>query len=117
MSRLPSSCVVLIVLMSLGASQSKEAPKPKPGYIGIQIAEGEQKGSIVVRTVQTDSPAEKAGLKGGDRLIRIDDATPTDIPSAVMVVRTLKPGKKVKLLILRDGKEKTLEVVPIEVPR
>ena len=105
--------LLAILPVSVSALDKKEAPKQKPAYIGVMIASGDKKDTVVVRGVLPDSPAEKAGLEGGDRIISIDDAKPTTVTAAVTVVRSLKPGKKVKLRIERNGKEKVLELVPV----
>jgi S1-C subfamily serine protease len=100
----------LLFVLLLTATASAEE-KPKPGYLGIQIARGEE-GVIVIAQVIDKSPAAKAGLKSGDRLVRINGVKPVTLVAAVAAVRSLKPGKKVKLLIERDGKEKTIEATP-----
>jgi C-terminal processing protease CtpA/Prc len=104
---------VLIVLLSPAFALSEEKEKQKPSMIGVQIAVGKDEGTIVVRMVINNSPAEKAGLKSGDIFKRINGIKPADLATTVKVIRSLKPGKKVKLLIEREGKEKTLEVVPM----
>ena len=108
--------IALLAILSLPVSaQDKEEAKPKQAYVGVSISYGEKKDTIVVRIVLSGSPAEKAGLEGGDRIISIDGAKPTTILAAVTVMRSLKPGKKVKLLIERNGKEKVLDLVPVGV--
>jgi C-terminal processing protease CtpA/Prc len=94
-------------------AQEKEKPKQKPAFLGVQIAVGKQEGTIIVTLVIPDSPAEKAGLKAGDRLVRVNGVKPATLATAVKVIRSLKPNKKAKLLIERDGKEKTVEAVPV----
>jgi C-terminal processing protease CtpA/Prc len=104
---------LLIVLLAPAFVLAAEEEKQKPSMIGVQIAVGKDEGTIVVRIVMDNSPAEKAGLKSGDVLKRINGIKPSDLSTTVKVIRSLKPGKKVKFLIERDGKEKTLEVVPM----
>ena len=59
------------------------------------------------------SPAEKAGLKGGDIVSKVDDYTVTDKDSITTVVNKIKgkSGTKVKLTIIRGGDTFTVEVV------
>jgi S1-C subfamily serine protease len=104
-------CVLLVLLVPAIVS-ANEKEKPKSGYLGIQIKRGEQEGTVVVVLVVANSPADKAGLKSGDQILEINGVKPAGIAATVAVVRSLKPGKKVKLLIERDGKEKTIEAVP-----
>jgi S1-C subfamily serine protease len=97
------------------AQEKKDEKKQKPSYLGVMIAAGKEKGTIVVLMAIKDSPAEKAGLLSGDVILKIEGAMPADLATAVKVIKALKPGKKAKLLIKRDGKEKEIEVVPAAV--
>jgi S1-C subfamily serine protease len=104
-----------LLLVLIAPSFALAAEKPKPGFIGVQIGIGDKPEIIVVRLVFNNSPADKAGLKPGDQILRINNAEPANLQTTVKVIRSLEPGKKAKLLIQRDGKEMTLEVVPVAV--
>ncbi len=104
---------LLFVLLVPAFVLAEEKEKPKPAMIGVQIARGTDEDTIVVRFVFNNSPAEKAGLKSGDIVKRINGVKPTNLAAAVAAIRSLMPGKKVKFLIEREGKEKTIEVVPM----
>ncbi len=67
------------------------------------------KQGVLVRSVMKGSAAEKAGMKAGDVITRIDDsdvATPADISSRIRSLR----GKQVPVVLMRDHKETTLSV-------
>lgn len=73
------------------------------GGIGIEIMQ--DKGLILVVTPLDDTPAAKAGIKAGDKIIQIDDIIVHDLSSkkAVQLMRG-DPGTKVKLVIApKDG--------------
>jgi carboxyl-terminal processing protease len=108
---IPSGCV-LIALIACAPAFAEEKPKEKPAWIGVQLRVGKDEGSVEVVRVLDNSPAEKAGLKSGDLILRINGVKPTNLSTAVKVVRLLTPGKKATLLIGRDGKEKKIEIVP-----
>lgn len=55
-------------------------------------------------------PAEKAGLKPGDIILKINDTAVDQTNSLSAIVNKHKVGEKVTLTILRDGKEQKLEV-------
>lgn len=79
--------------------------------LGSQLAEyfGVKDG-VLVRSVTKDSAAEKAGLKAGDVITRIDDqrvAGPREVSSAL---RGMQAKKSFQLTIVRDRKEMTLTV-------
>ena len=64
----------------------------------------------LVSDVVEDSPAEKAGLKIGDVIIEFDGATITDPSHLKNVVSSASPGKHSKVLIVRDGERKTINI-------
>ena len=78
----------------------------------------ERKG-VLIGGVLKDSPAEQAGLKPGDRLLRLGDA-PTNVrydeqmPDFMRLVTGLPIGREVTAVVERDGKQITLRLVPAE---
>jgi len=83
-------------------------------FEGIGAEIGIKKGSLVIIAPLPDSPAEKAGLLAGDRVIAIDevDTSGMTIDEAVSRIRGDK-GTKVKLHVLR-GEEAEPRVFEIE---
>ncbi|MDR1337766.1 MAG: S41 family peptidase [Rickettsiales bacterium] len=78
------------------------------GGLGIQITS--DRGAVKVISPIDDTPAEKAGIKAGDYITHIDDEQVFDL-TLNQAVKKMKgrPGTKVKLTIVSDGKEpKTL---------
>ena len=69
----------------------------------------------MVREVSKGSPAEKAGLRAGDEILRINGLSATNGKFAA-VARTLTEGDTVKLRIKRDGKERDYTVVAAAPP-
>ena len=80
---------------------------------------------VLVQTVTPGSPADKAGVKGGDIVARVDNneiRLGGDIITAVdgrkvrtgddlvNAIATKKQGDKVKIDVLHDGRERTVEV-------
>jgi S1-C subfamily serine protease len=105
--------VLVLLLLPVVAVAGEE--KAKKAYLGVMIGLNKEKGTVIVLAVLPDSPAQKAGVKPNDVLVRIDGAKATDLPTTVKVIQAMKPGKKVKLEVSRDGKPKTIEVVPGEL--
>jgi S1-C subfamily serine protease len=103
--------VLLLPVLASPAAEEKEK-KDKPARVGVQITRGKEASEIIIQVVLDNSPAEKAGLKTGDRIRSINGLKPVDLKATVAVIRALKPDKKAKFVIERDGKEKTIEVVP-----
>ena len=65
----------------------------------------------VLGQVLAGSPAERAGLKPGDRVVRADGAPIKDWESFVSAIRA-RPGLPVSLTIERSGKAHVVEVTP-----
>jgi hypothetical protein len=70
---------------------------------------------VVIADVTPDSPAEKAGLKRNDVLIRLGDQdVPTDPEAFIALVGKMKGGEKIDAVVLRKGKKETVK--GIELP-
>jgi serine protease Do len=62
------------------------------------------KEGVLVRIVTKGSSADKAGIKAGDVIVRVDDAkvaTPADISNQLRALR----GRPVSIVVVRDRKE------------
>lgn len=60
--------------------------------------------------VRADGPAGKAGLKGGDVIIRLKDQQLKDIYEYMEVLNKLSKGDQTTVTVLRDGQEKTFDI-------
>ncbi|OHB21918.1 MAG: hypothetical protein A2939_01460 [Parcubacteria group bacterium RIFCSPLOWO2_01_FULL_48_18] len=81
-------------------------------FSGVGMEIGIKNGQLKVIAPLKDSPAEKAGLKAGDSILKVDDAFTNDlsVDEAVKLIRGQR-GTKVKLFIFREGWEKSEEFV------
>ena len=68
-------------------------------------------GMLIQGTI-AGSPAEKAGIKAGDRLIRVGNQEVKSVDDLQQVLTTAQPGVPVKVVVLRDGKEIELTMTP-----
>ena len=64
----------------------------------------------LVGDVIPNSPAEKAGIKRGDVIVRFDNHEVKTMESLPKIVGSTTPGKAVKVEVIRDGKRKVLDV-------
>lgn len=64
---------------------------------------------LVIDDVIKDGPADKAGLKIGDVVATMNDKVLTTFDEWRFTIAQMAPGTKVKLKILRKGKEQTVE--------
>jgi len=79
------------------------------GGLGIEV--GMEDGFVKVIAPIDDTPAERAGLKAGDLIIRIDEkpVKGMSLNDAVNVMRG-KPGTRINLTILREGDDRPFDV-------
>ena len=102
-------------------SQLKNSGKIVRGWLGVRIqhvtddiAEGlelkEAKGALVAEIME-DSPAEKAGIKVGDLILKFDGKEVSVMKKLPRIVADTVVGKKVNVVVLRDGKEKNVSVI------
>jgi len=76
-------------------------------FLGVSSRKAE-KGGATVLEVTKGSPADKAGIKKGDIITKLND-TKIESPDALYeAVHGYKPGDKVKVSFTRDGKPQTV---------
>jgi Tol biopolymer transport system component len=63
---------------------------------------------MVLSDVVPDGPAQKAGLKAGDRIIQIGTVEIRSVNDLMFVLQTAKPGTDVKVTFVRDGKHQSV---------
>lgn len=68
---------------------------------------------VLVATVQSMSPAAKAGLKNGDIIISVDGKTVTTADEVVSIIRSHNVGDKITLKVIRGSESNKINVVAI----
>jgi S1-C subfamily serine protease len=69
---------------------------------------------VKVGGVTPGSPAEKAGVKEGDVLLKVNGQDVPNLQGFAGILRGLSPGQTVKVVLGRGGAEQTLEVTVVE---
>ena len=79
--------------------------------IGATVAQAPDGKGVIIQAPMEDSPAMKAGIKPGDRILAVDgvDATTWTVSEAVLVIRG-EEGVPVVLTILRVGETDSIDV-------
>ena len=99
------------------AAQAQQGGGARGGFGNIKVRFGigpsyeQGEDGIVVDSVSQGGAAEGAGVLAGDRIIRWNDETITDIRSSMTMLSEHEPGDRVKLVVEREGEEKTLFAV------
>jgi hypothetical protein len=97
-----------------------EGADSKGGYLGVQVQNvtralmrarnlPSDEGALVNR-VENDGPADDAGLRRGDVIVRVDRTDIGDAGDLIRTMRDLEPGKKVDVVVVREGTRRTLSV-------
>lgn len=89
--------------------QMEEHTTGEFGGLGMEV--GLEDGFVKVISPIDDTPAQRAGVRAGDLIIKLDD-TPVKgktLSDSVKIMRG-KPGSKIKLTIVREGEDKPLVI-------
>jgi serine protease Do len=95
------------------------------GYLGVQLANAlepaealrlglNRVSGALVEIVHTGTPAEAAGLKQGDVILKLEDVALRDENHLINLVSVLPPGQKVKLTVWRDKHLHAIDVTIAE---
>lgn len=71
---------------------------------------------VLISGVSEGGPADLAGIKENDLVLKIGDVEAISPPQMMEVLANISPGTKVKVLILRDNQPQEMEVVVGEYP-
>jgi membrane-associated protease RseP (regulator of RpoE activity) len=66
---------------------------------------------VLISGATPGSPADQAGLKAGDIIIKFDEEAIADLQGMTDALRKRKPGDAVRITVLREGKEVLLNAV------
>lgn len=75
------------------------------------------KNGVLVAKVLENSPAEKAGIKASDIIKEFDNKPINNVRELLSIVGKTEVGRRVKVVVLRDRKELTLDVSIGERPQ
>ncbi len=114
---IPSNTVRAIVTQLIATGEVRHA------YLGVRMAQSPR--GIAVTEVLPETPAQKAGLRaasgttlvdgqeqptGGDIILEFDGEKVDSAVALQSAVDARRPGDKVTITVLRDGKRRTIEV-------
>jgi serine protease Do len=109
---IPSNLAAIVMQQALAKGEIRR------GWLGLGLMPVEKMGredGVLVASVLKGSPAEKAGVKAGDVVLAIDTEPVRalfyeQIPLVYQRIANLVPGRKAKLVVLRDGSNHELAV-------
>ena len=97
------------------------------GYLGVQLASTlepaealrlglSRVSGALVELVHAGTPAEAAGLRVGDVILKLEEVTLRDENHLINLISVLPPGQKVKLVVWRERRAQTTNVTVGEYP-
>lgn len=97
-----------------------EVGRVRRAYLGIrpqeitselkESLELDEVAGVLIAQVMEDTPAEKAGLKAGDVIVKFNGKAVPNVSKFMIAVANSGIGKEVPIQIIRNGKIKTIEV-------
>jgi uncharacterized protein (TIGR03067 family) len=82
-----------------------------PGYVGFAgLNFDEERHECTIDEVRNASPAQQAGLKQGDIIVKVSNQELTDLESLIDAVRRTSPCGRIVFRIRRDGAERDVTV-------
>ncbi len=70
----------------------------------------DENSGVLILEVEKDSPAEKADIKSGDILIKVDEESVTDPEKVQELLADFEKGDEIELKVIRHGKQKQFKV-------
>ena len=95
------ACAVVLTAIPAVAQQS--------GWLGISVEDQRNTGAVV-RSVEPNSPAERAGLKQNDVIVEYNKENVLGVQQLTRLIRETPVGRTVEMKIRRDNRDQTLPV-------
>jgi Aspartyl protease/PDZ domain len=112
---------VMQTLLATFMSPARQRTGPPPPRVlapaalwGLRVekANDDRSPGVAVAAVFPESPAGRAGVKPGDRLLTLDGRWTDSVADCYLATEDVKPGQPAEILLRRDGKEVKLTVTP-----
>ncbi len=94
-------------LLGVGIREVSDVPVELAEELGVKI---EKMQGVFILSVAPEGGAEEAGLKAGDIILSVNGEDVNSVPELQERVSLHRPGEKVNIIALRDGKQKPFEV-------
>jgi serine protease Do len=102
----------------------KAKGKVTRGWLGVSVQDvtediaksfkiKDRSGALITDVFKGD-PADKAGLKTGDLIVEVNGKKIKDTHELLITIATFHVGEKISVKFLRDGEEKTVEILVAE---
>ncbi len=93
--------------------QLRAGDTPTHARLGVRVSDQVGSDGMLVgagiASVDSGSGGDKAGLRPGDVVTKVDDEPISSTESLIATIRGYRPGDEVRLTVVRDGKTQTLD--------
>jgi len=87
-------------------------PRPLPPRLAAALG---RRGGVEIVEVVADSPASRAGLRAEDLIVAVDDTPVEGVDDLMRVMSGDLIGSPVRLDVIREGGQRRVDVVPVEL--
>jgi hypothetical protein len=91
--------------------ETSRSPRMQGPRLGIRPTYGDDKEGVLLSGVTEGTPAARAGLREGDRIVEMAGKPVKNLEAYMAVMAGQKKGDGLELAIIRDGKRVTIKVV------
>jgi len=86
-------------------------------YLGVQIEE--IKGSLFIKSIVPESPANRAGLRAGDRILLLNgyDLSDSTVQRFKEVLGSARDSGRVSIIVAREGRRQRVDAKLMEISR
>lgn len=100
------------IAFSKVTTETRRAGRGFRVYLGTVPNYSDQGDGLKLDGVRTGSPAEKAGLRAGDVVIKLGHTPIKNVYDYTYALGEMRPGEETEAVIRRDGREVTVKIVP-----
>lgn len=104
------SALAVVALAGLtGAAPVPPDPAPDPlgrGYLGVTVPQN----GLVIESIQPNLPAARAGLRSGDKFVRVGSLEPHSFEQVIATICAYRPGATVEIEIERGSERKVFRI-------
>ena len=91
--------------------QNYEVFKPRGVRLGIELDDSDDQAGLLVVKAESDSDADIAGVRKGDRLLKMDEESLIENFDLIYLVNTRRPGDRASIELKRGDEVMSLEVI------
>ena len=104
--------MVLVLVVVATAAGVSAGGRDGRAWIGVHVSEdtASSDGGVLIELVREDSPAERAGLRDGDVIVKVDGDVIRDPAALTSRLRDHEVGETVKLSVVRGAEPLDIEV-------